>query len=432
MAKQGDFDKFLSNIEPSSTTVSYISSVQNNLRDYLKDHISYSEIYVDSFLSGSYAKHTCIRPAMGDKKRDVDIVIVTNHCLNDNSSEVLDELLEAIQESSKYKTAKMQHHSIGIVLSQISVDIVPVIQDDYGLYYVCDSETGEWNKTDPKGHKEWSTAVNQSNNLAYKPLVKIFKWWRRIHCPEGTKYPKGITLEKLVADNLGDTKQSIENLLIETMQNIISAYKEEYVDQGLLPIIDDPSEKILENNLLEGYSFEDFSSFVCKIEKHVELLNSNGTGNDIWRTILGDEFPNEEKRSSSYNMFTCIQATHRQKPIWPMAHGGVVFVSARVIGLDGEPIEYVSNGLPLEKGCSLYFKAITGVKQPFTVKWQITNTGNEARNANCLRGNFEDSDNGILGKNEVTAYSGSHSVQCYIIKNSVCVAKSRDYIINVR
>lgn len=36
MAKQADFDKFLSNIEPSATTVSYISSIQTDLRKYLR------------------------------------------------------------------------------------------------------------------------------------------------------------------------------------------------------------------------------------------------------------------------------------------------------------------------------------------------------------------------------------------------------------
>ena len=58
MALQKDFDDFLSNIEPSQSTVSYISSIQTNLRDYLKTHDTYSSIYKDSFLSGSYAKHT--------------------------------------------------------------------------------------------------------------------------------------------------------------------------------------------------------------------------------------------------------------------------------------------------------------------------------------------------------------------------------------
>ena len=434
MAKQSDFDKFLSNIEPSSRTISYISSVQNTLRDYLKHHKVYSDVYVESFLSGSYAKHTSIRPAKNDKKRDVDIIVVTNHCLSDDSSSVLSELLDVLQESSTYSSAELQHHSIGIELSQVSIDVVPVIQDeeDDALYYVCDSETGEWNKTDPKGHKIWSTQVNQDNHCEYKPLVKIIKWWRRINCPADVRYPKGITLEKLIADNIGDSDRSTEDLVISTMQNIISAYKEEYADKGIAPYLADPSEKITENDLLSGYSADDFSQFISKLSEHADLLNSEGTGNDVWKKILGKEFPQDTSARSSYALTVCANASHRQKPIWPMSHGGAAFIGLKVQDKNGNLIDYENNGAPLDKGLSLQFQAYTGVKRPFTVKWQITNTGEEARQAGCMRGNFENSDIGEMGKRESTSYSGSHSVQCFIIKRGTCVAKSKDFIINIK
>ena len=347
---------------------------------------------------------------------------------------MLKELYDVLVGNSLYTSAERQHHSIGVELAQISVDIVPVIVDenDESLYYVCDLDDGRWTKTDPKGHKEWSTIINQSNNNAYKPLVKVFKWWRRIHCPEVVKYPKGITLEKLIADNLGDTSQPTEGLLLETMQNIISAYKEDFADKSLVPYIEDPSDKIEGNNLLEGYSSEDFSQFIFKLVEHSDLLNSNGTGNDTWRTVLGDVFPAHTERTSQYNLELCQRAAHRKKPIWPMSRGGVVFVSVRVNNQNGDKVDYQSNGEALDKKCTLHFRALTNVKRPFTVKWQITNTGAEAQTANCLRGNFEDSDDGIIGKKEVTSYKGSHSVQCYIIKNGICVAKSKDFIINIK
>lgn len=103
-------------------------------------------------------------------------------------------------------------------MSGISIDVVPVIadEDDDQLYYVGDSDTGGWTVSDPKGHKAWSTEVNKNNNGKYKPLVKIFKWWRRVNCPDDRKYPKGITLEKIVADNLGDSSLSTEDFLIGT------------------------------------------------------------------------------------------------------------------------------------------------------------------------------------------------------------------------
>ena len=162
MAKQSDFNSFLSNIEPSKTMVSYISSIQTNLRSYLKSHERYKSIHVDTFLSGSYAKHTSIRPVSGDKKRDVDIVVVTTYSDEDDACAVLEELRDVLLEKADYCTAWVQHHSVGIEMGGISIDIVPVImdEDDDQLYYVGDSETGEWSITDPKGHKSWSTEVN--------------------------------------------------------------------------------------------------------------------------------------------------------------------------------------------------------------------------------------------------------------------------------
>ena len=436
MAKQADFDAFLKNIEPSATTVSYISSIQNNLRTYLKDHESYKNVHEDTFLSGSYAKHTSIRPVLGDKKRDVDIIVVTTYPSDKSSIDVLNELQDVLTQKSDYSSSKIQHHSVGIDMSGISVDVVPVVVDenDDQLYYIGNSETGEWTVTDPKGHKSWSTEVNKSNDGKYKPLVKIFKWWRRINCPGDRKYPKGITLEKIIADNLGDSTLSTEDFFVGTMQNIISAYKEDYVELKINPVIDDPSDKIIGNDLLSGYSTNDFSSFIKKLEEHADLLNREGTTNDTWRKILGTEFPkgNSAISFALSNYQLCINAPHRQRLIWPVQRGGAAFISARVVNSNGVEIEYNNNGAPLEKNCSLFFKALTGVKPPYIVKWQIVNTGFEAQNANCLRGYFENSDIGANGKRESTLYSGTHSVQCFIIKRGICVAKSKEFIINIQ
>ena len=434
MAKQKDFDKYLSNIEPSPSTVQYVSRVQNNLRDYLKSHETYSAIYIDSFLSGSYAKHTSIRPAKDDKKRDVDIIIVTSHISSDDSDEVLDELRDALLDSKTYNTATKQHHSVGIRMGEVSIDVVPVrvCEEDDQLYYVCDSESGEWILTDPKGHKAWSTIVNKDNNNNYKPLVKVFKWWRRIHCPSNMKYPKGIALEKIIADNIGDSSGSTEDLLIETMDNIISSYKETYVNKKIVPTLDDPSDKIEGNNLLSGYTVEAFSTFICKIDEHLQLLNEEGTANETWRKILGTEFPKEAVAKSAYGLIVCESAPHRMKMPWSYAGGGAAFIRCDVFDENGNKIIYENNGEPLEKHCTLRFHAITGVKKPSKIMWQITNTGDEARQADCLRGNFELSNNGVFGRTENTLYTGSHSVQCFVLKNNVCVAKSKIYIINIK
>lgn len=436
MAKQSDFDSFLSNIEPSATTVSYISSVQNTLRDYLANHSTYKDIHIQTFLSGSYAKHTSIRPKLYDGKRDVDIVVETNHNSSDSSCDVLQELLDVLLEKSTYSNAKLQSHSVGIELEGIEIDVVPVVRNEDGeIFCIGTSDVDEWILTDPKGHKKWSSQVNADNNQKYKPLVKMQKWWRRTNCPDDVKYPKGLALEKIIADNLGDSSLNTEDFLIASIQNIIAAYKEDFVNDGINPVISDPSDKIENNDLLSGYTVEDFSSFVLKLEEHAGLLNEEGLSNDTWRKILGIEFPNDSNTTSSLalaNVQKCITAPHRQRPIWAIQRGGAAFVSVSVLTDSGEVVAYQNNEAPLEKGCSLRFKALTGIKHPYKVKWQIVNTGDEAQDANCLRGSFEESDDGFFGKCETTQYSGTHSVQCFIIKYGVCVAMSKEFIVNIR
>ena len=436
MAKQKDFDSFISNIEPSKTTVSYISSVQNNLREYLENHSEYKDIHKDTFLSGSYAKYTSIRPKKDDSKRDVDIIVVTNYSKEDNSINVLEELQSVLKEKDLYKTAKVQSHSVGIELENISIDVVPVIQSDNDddLYLIGDSVDGSWTLTDPKGHKNWSSEVNKNNNSEYKPLVKIFKWWRRTNCIDDCKYPKGITLEKIIADNLGDSSLSTEDFLIETFNNIVAYYKEDYVEKGINPVIDDPSDKISDNDLLSGYSTEDFTGFINKLEEHIDLLNENGTSNDVWRQILGNEFPKDVSKAVDYSITkidNCLSVPHRKKLLWPLQRGGAAFISLKVTDLNGNEFNYPSNGVPLPKGCGLVYSVKTAVKRPFVVKWQIVNTGFEATQAGCLRGGFENSDIGTCKRKEATAYSGTHFVQCFIIKNGVCVAKSKEFILNI-
>lgn len=111
----------------------------------MKNHEVYKDIHEDTFLSGSYAKHTSIRPVTGDKKRDVDIVVVTNNSASKSSLEVLEELKNILIEKSIYETAEIQKHSVGIEMSGLSIDVVPVIVDenDDELYYIGDRDSGE-------------------------------------------------------------------------------------------------------------------------------------------------------------------------------------------------------------------------------------------------------------------------------------------------
>ena len=73
------------------------------------------------------------------------------------------------------------------------------------------------------------------------------------------------------------------------------------------------------------------------------------------------------------------------------------------------------------------FEIKTDVKKPYDVYWQVTNSGKEAKINNSLRGEFyecemEELTKGWRIRRESTQYTGFHTVECFIVKNNVCVA----------
>ena len=159
MAIQGDFKAFLSDIEPSKSTVERIATAHNALRSHLASHDSFKRYCIGTYLSGSYAKCTSIRPVKDDDLRDVDVVVETAFSKADSPRFVLEALRDAIQESRYYSSVRIQSHSVGVLQSDLKIDVVPLVEDG-GRWYIGCVDDGSWTETNPRGHLEWSTNDN--------------------------------------------------------------------------------------------------------------------------------------------------------------------------------------------------------------------------------------------------------------------------------
>lgn len=130
--------------------------------------------------------------------------------------------------------------------------------------------------------------------------------------------------------------------------------------------------------------------------------------------------------------------SYRKAPPWKLPRAFRVAIQGKVSYDSGNTYQDFTSDKMLPKNVLLRFFPIHSIQPPYTVKWQITNTGNEAKIAGGLRGDkFEDSElssNGILcGKKESTSYTGMHYIQCFIIKNgNQCVGMSKPFIVNIQ
>lgn len=94
----------------------------------------------------------------------------------------------------------------------------------------------------------------------------------------------------------------------------------------------------------------------------------------------------------------------------------------------------VSPTRPVPKNLDLKFSLKTNATGTYTVRWQVVNTGEEARTANGLRGDFYDSDPGTRNTRwESTAYKGTHWVEAFVLNEfGICVARTGRFMVKIR
>lgn len=142
----------------------------------------------------------------------------------------------------------------------------------------------------------------------------------------------------------------------------------------------------------------------------------------------------ERYKPVNYNA-SLLSVAHRQQPHWPLYTIYSCQVHAYFKDYKTKKRVTIAGDTIVSKGCEILFNAVTDVPKPFDVYWQVVNTGEEATSDNCLRGNIEKAQ--ILGAGglkyrDASAFTGIHWIECFIIKDGRCVARSSEFFVNIR
>lgn len=269
----------------------------------LKYDANFAEYWEGSFLAGSYARDTAIRPKrVGDEyeRADVDIILETNFTESDDPTAVLKVLAKAASNQG-YEVERINRRFIRVTTSKAEIDLVPVFKT-WDAFKIADREIDGWTPTNPPAHTIWSGERNSDFNGRFKPLVKLFKWWRREN--RSGRRPKGFVLEVLVAKHAPKAETHYGECFAQMLESIAAAYGA-MADIDQKPWLEDPG--MPGNDILSKVSLTNWKSFISRVKTHAAVARKALEEDDLaeatlqWRKLFGPRFKSTQKSAVASN-----------------------------------------------------------------------------------------------------------------------------------
>lgn len=350
-----------------------------------------------------------------------------------------------------------------------SGDAIAITDNKLPNYDLIDTE---WLRSNPKGYAEW---FKERMKVQFETQRKFFAESIRAKIEDVPDYKiktplqQSIQILKRHRDIMfaGDQEDKPISIIITTLA--AHAYNNEAdILDSMINIVNNMPKYILKKN---GVSWvpnpvNPLENFADKWQEHtqreskfrhwlqqvrLDLDNALKKGDiqsigEFLKPSLGDKAINEalkyfpENSQAQKNLvvagtpryLSLFNVPHRQKPKWQIIQKGYAIITGWAYR-DGFRPAKIKNEQSLPKHYSLRFEVSTDIPWPFKVYWQVVNTGDEALRANSLRGGFYDGiiEKGGRAREEGTLYKGIHWIECFIVKDNICVARSGEFIVNI-
>lgn len=450
-----EFEDFFQKIQLGNSQRERIESAIDALSNYLIKQ--YELISDDVFVQGSFTTETAVKPSpsLGEEgEYDVDIVIFSA-AEDDSPNDALEGLEDTIEENGNYKD-KIEKDDPKIPCvrlryadedkAKFHVDIVPAKRNDDGTIEVPRRDDG-WETSNPVEYIDW--VADQGDR--YRRTLMMLKRWR-----DENKAPiKSIVLQVITAECLSDSADDSVNLA-ETLQGI-----SDYLD-GLetAPELHNPA--YYDEILTARWKDEDFLEFKKLIDEGADIASSaleedeHDEAASLWQKILGEDFIFQtDKEVSLGHAEAMLGDTSHAKPlIFPFRP--MQGVSVVIKGYFAKPwtksvfkrgrgyvqieifrrrYEIKSGQTVPSKGSLDYFANVYGLKnKQYEIHWQVVNTGDEAARDDGLRGTFFSSKSTDRPKYnyEETRYEGTHWIECFVVMDGVCIARSGRFYLTIK
>lgn len=416
-----------------------IQRLKDGLKEYNEENnTSYS--IAETCVQGSVAMSTVVQNEDGDY--DIDVAVVFDKStLGDKGAQATRNMVaNALQRKTKQFNAEPE-----VKTSCVRIKYSDGYHIDFAIYrrhydtenkrWIYEHAGTTWTERELKDLTKWFTEQNKASNGKLRKVVRLSKMFCKSR-DTWKNMPSGLLQTVLCDEKLQDSYDRIDELFYYTMKEIVVRLETDVsvaapVDNGrnLTPRQIDTQKMTNWKNRLKS-----------KLEDLDVLFKGDCTKEDAlqaWYGFFNHDFWNEQlSESSNYSQFsTLIIKSVRSfsdteqfiEDLYPVNLSYSCKISCYVSG-DGWRPKLLSEFLSLlrrylphnfEIRCVMEY---TNCPPPYKIFWKVKNVGPEAERRNQLRGQIVEKGKALV---EHSRFFGNHYIECYIIKNGVCVAKSR-------
>lgn len=376
-------------------------------------------------LVGSMGRETSI-----DKESDIDIIfelpreflINYKNRQGNGPSQLLADVRDCLLDRYSRTKIKGDGQVVDVLFGDYAVEIVPGFREANNSFTYPDSNNGgSWRNTNPIPEQR---ACEETDLLflVFRDCCKLIRAWKAtndVKCG-------GLLIDTLVYNFFQDNSK-YQNIKQEE-------FDFEHVFSELLDFFSSQDKKqkywlaLGSNQFI--YNKDDYN-FTSKAKKSVQMINDCEDDENakwaIFQSFFGDIFPDcpdEKEKGRSAEQFIDklypIQITNELKIDCEVSQDGFRPFSLLSFLNDLS----ASHFLKYKKSLHFFIKS-TNVKQPYAIYWKVRNVGQTAIKKKMIRGQIIE---GADCREEHTSFDGPHYVDCYIVKDDVCVARDRLFV----
>ncbi len=427
------------------------NDINQLLRRYVKDNLSLSDVERDfvtkvykSFQSitgnnciqiGSYSRFTSIKPL-----HDLDILYFlgdwnqNDHDPHSALASLSDQIISSYINPTKYSIkTSIQTHSVTISYLEdnekevFSVDIVPAYafkKNEFGLdmykipevmkkrhgykrqkYYqklIDEKKEMNWINSDPKGYTQ--VATNLNSNADFRKSVKFLKAWAKSYKDQKNGFKlKSFHIEQVVSREF----ENNSSLCIFDAIFIFFTKLTEIISRP--QILDRADNKRFIDDYLIDLS-QNQKTLILKAKDYFLITLENIDVYNVDNLLCSKIYERSLQESFLFDKHI------------PVLIESKIEITGCIQDKNGNNFRLLSNSGYIDNGLFIKFVLRSSIQCDYFL-WKVKNDNN------CIDPRGEITKSKTKNVPEKTVYPGSHYVECFAIKDSVCIARTKQNVV---